>query len=554
MLKSKTKTMKFKTTLILLFIPFYFLAQQSKSSDYKTISGFISYQNKNLKNVSIFIKNTTRYAVSDNKGFYSIKAKVGEIISYSYIGLNSVEIAIEDVTSKLNIVMKISDQIIDIPLKKELKLGESNIGENIVMPTAIKIEGKSLNQNALSITRAIQEKIPYFIIRYDDFGEEIIYIKGRELDGPVMWEIDNTFFDVPFDIHISEVIEVLIFNYMAVKSIIKVKTSINYKKLKGINFDNYFFTDDEYYNFDAIPFKKITTKHPSLDKYKRIANIKEAQSIYSNTYNEDENSSGFHIALFNHLKKEKNSKPLLINILTDYEKIIEKNPEDLKVIAYKYQEINEPKKALEIFKLIAKLRPKHLQTYRDIANTYLDLKMYKEFWLAYNKFLKNNENLEDNDIGEIMSSEIISSYNLDTINRPNIRKISINNPTKNIESDVRLVFEWNTTEAEFILEFVNPSLEIYKLENSLRHHNELILDQKTKGYTSKEMFIEDLRKGNYYVNFTYLGNKQYKPTTLKITTYYNWGRKNQSKKIDVFDFTQKDKKVQLLKLNRRFLR
>jgi uncharacterized protein YfaP (DUF2135 family) len=114
-----------------------------------------------------------------------------------------------------------------------------------------------------------------------------------------------------------------------------------------------------------------------------------------------------------------------------------------------------------------------------------------------------------------------------------------------------LVFEWNTSEAEFILEFINPNLQAYKIENSIDKNNDLIVDQKKKGYTSKEIFINTLKRGNYYVNLTYLGNKQHKPTVFKITTYYNWGRPNQTKKIDVFDFTLQNIKTKLLKLNRK---
>jgi uncharacterized protein YfaP (DUF2135 family) len=133
------------------------------------------------------------------------------------------------------------------------------------------------------------------------------------------------------------------------------------------------------------------------------------------------------------------------------------------------------------------------------------------------------------------------------------QKIKIDNPKKNIESDVRIVFEWNTSEAEFILEFVNPNSEPYVVENSLENNNDLIIDQKKKGYTSKEIFIENLEYGDWLVNLTYLGNKQYKPTIFKITTYFNWGRTNQTKKINVYDFTLQNVKMELLKLNIRSL-
>jgi hypothetical protein len=100
---------------------------------------------------------------------------------------------------------------------------------------------------------------------------------------------------------------------------------------------------------------------------------------------------------------------------------------------------------------------------------------------------------------------------------------------------------------------VNPNKQVYSIENSIDRNNDLILDQKKKGYTSKEVYIETLGKGDWLVNATYLGNKQYKPTIFKVTSYYNWGRPNQSKKINVYELTLQNVKTQLLKLNARLL-
>ena len=203
-----------------------------------------------------------------------------------------------------------------------------------------------------------------------------------------------------------------------------------------------------------------------------------------------------------------------------------------------------------MYKNILELRPNYSQSYRDIANVLLDLEQYNEANKAYQYYLHKDFNIEDNDIGEILLSEIIATNN-NNENESSSRTIKVDNPYKNTESDVRVVFEWNTSEAEFILEFVNPNEQKFEIENSTHINNDLIIDQKEKGYTSKEIFINDLQDGNWLVNLTYLGNKQYKPTIFKVTTYYDWGRENQRKEINVFDFIITDKKTELLKLNKR---
>ncbi|WP_439131562.1 hypothetical protein [Polaribacter sp.] len=545
--------MTHKLFLFLILIPICFFAQTAENSSMKTISGFIKYNNKPLENATIFVEKTTNYSVSNEKGFYSIKAKVGDFLSFSYVDLNTVEILVEDVTTILNIEMNLKNTIADSQYNKVKKLGETNIGEHIKLPLAIKIDGSTLNKNSISLTKAIQEKAPYLLIRYNGYGEEISYIRGKEMNGPVIWTIDDVSFDIPFDVFIHEVKTVFIVNHLYKNPEIKVYTNIDYTKIKGINFDNYYFTEDDFYNNDAIAYKKTEIKYPFLEKYKKLK-IDEAIDLFSKTKAIDKNTTNFHFALFNYFKKEKNSTSFLLQILADYERNFSKNPEDLKALAYKYEEINELEKALDIYKKIIKLRPNHLQSYRDLANIFLELKQYRDVWLTYKVYFKNGFKIDESDIGEIITSEIIATYNLDTIERTKLQKIKVKDPTKNVESDVRVVFEWNTTEAEFIIEIVNPNLEVFELENSLIQNIGLIEDQKQKGYTSKEIFIDHLNYGNYLVNLTYLGNKQYKPTSFKITTYYNWGRQNQTKKIDIFDFGLKDKKVQLLKLNRRFLR
>jgi tetratricopeptide (TPR) repeat protein len=546
--------MKTKILFLLVLIPSIFFSQTDKNFESKIISGAVSFENKRLSNVSVFIEGTIKYTVTDSKGLFSLKAKPGEVLIFSYIGLKTIPVLIEDVTSVLNINMKVKSSVAEFKTNKVLKLGGSTIGENGLNFFVKRIAGDSLNTNASSLTKAIEEKIPELFLKFNDFGEEIIYLRGHELNGPVLWVFDDFVFDIPIPVFISEVKDLTVINSKASGFIIKVNTSLNYKKVKDIFFEDYYFTDEDYYKFDATLYRKLKTSNPLyLEAYKKKSKSEEAFNTYVSQHSDNKNTINYHFKVFNYLKKEKFSKTILLKVLSDFEKFSKNNPENLKAIAYKYQQLNENNKALAVYKKIINLRPEYRQSYRDLANTFLTLKKYRDVWLTYNYYLNRDFEIEENDIGEIIASEIISSYNLDKEPKGVLQKIKINNPKKNIESDVRLVFEWNTSEAEFIIEFVNPDLQVYKIENSINNNNELIIDQKKKGYTSKEILIDTLKRGNYYVNLTYLGNKQYKPTVFKVTTYYNWGRLNQTKKIDVFDFTLQNEKTQLLKLNRKYL-
>jgi hypothetical protein len=546
--------MKKTFLILLLLIPFVCFSQDENNVKFKTISGFVSFENKKLSNVKVFVDNSSRFSITNSKGFFKVEAKTGEVLSFNYFGFKKTAILIEDVTTILNVKMNLENVLPAIVKNGVLKLGGSSIGEKPSDFKVLKIDGKKLNKNAATLTAAILEEVPELFAKRNNYNENIIYARGTELYGPVIWDIDGVIYDIPIPIYISEVTSILILNYKIKGCLIEVNTTIDYSKLKNYNYKNHFFTDEDYYKDDAILYKDIKIrKSIFLNAYEKTSNSKEALNIYLAQYSKYKNDINYHFNVINYFQKKYNNKDNILKILLDYETFSKDNPEDLKGIAYKYQALNEPKKATSLYKKIIDIRPEYLQSYRDLANTFLEQKDHRNAWLVYNYYLNKGFKIANNDIGEIIASEIISNYNYDKQDDSFKQKIKIKNPNKNTKSDVRLVFEWNTSEAEFILEFVNPNKQVYSIENSIDRNNDLILDQKKKGYTSKEIYIETLGKGDWLVNATYLGNKQYKPTIFKVTSYYNWGRPNQSKKINVYELTLQNVKTQLLKLNARLL-
>jgi tetratricopeptide (TPR) repeat protein len=546
--------MKKNILILLLLIPFGCFSQNENDVKFKTISGFVSSENELLSNVKVFVAQTNRFAITNSKGFFELAAKTGEILSFNYFGCKKTIILIEDVTAILNVKMNLKNNVPPLKENRVLKLGGRTIGANISNFEVLQIDGKELDKKAATLTAAILQKVPEFFAKRNNYNENIIYLRGAELYGPVIWKIDGIVYDIPIPIYLSEVKDISILNYKTRGCIIEVNTTIDYAKLKDFNYENHFFTAEDYYQNDAILYKKNKIKKAVyLNEYHKRASSEEVLNTYLQQYSTYKNETNYHFNIINYFQEKYKKQNNILKVLSDYEYFSRNNPEDLKAIAYKYQELNETKKAVSIYKKIIALRPEYLQSYRDLANTFLEQKEHRNAWLVYNYYLNKGFKISENDLGEIIASEIISNYNNDRQDVRFKQKIKIKNPSKNIKSDVRLVFEWNTSEAEFILEFVNPNRQIYTIENSINKNNDLILDQKRKGYTSKEIFIDTLGKGNWKVNATYLGNKQYKPTVFKITSYYNWGRPNQSKKINVFEFTLQNVKMQLLKLNARLL-
>ncbi len=87
--------------LILFCTPLICWSQQTT----KTISGTINDGRSPLNNVAIGINDNNEEAFSNAEGRYRIDAEVGDIITYSYQGMKTVKIKVEDVTRILNLSM-----------------------------------------------------------------------------------------------------------------------------------------------------------------------------------------------------------------------------------------------------------------------------------------------------------------------------------------------------------------------------------------------------------------------------------------------------------------
>ncbi|MFK5891201.1 MAG: carboxypeptidase-like regulatory domain-containing protein, partial [Flavobacteriaceae bacterium] len=80
----KTKFSGFLTLLLAFLVQITF-AQE------KTVSGTVTDDSGPLPGVSVVIKGTTTGTETDFDGKYSIKVNVGEILSFSYIGMDTQE-------------------------------------------------------------------------------------------------------------------------------------------------------------------------------------------------------------------------------------------------------------------------------------------------------------------------------------------------------------------------------------------------------------------------------------------------------------------------------
>lgn len=550
-----------KITLLLFALTYSITySQSSKSLNFKEIYGFVSNKEGRLQNVGVLVDGTKKETLTDENGYFKIKVKQGDFIGFSYPGYITKYILIEDVTKKLNINLKNETNVLKEVIVKANKKDERQkyfyrIGRGYVDVRSVNyLPKEKLNKSAISLPEAIRGKIPGLRVVNNRIGFEYVTLRGGRVP---IWDLDGAILTSPPNIAIEQVESIVVlrsltetnaYGSMGANGVIVINTlPDDFQQSQKNTYKKYI--NKEIYKNDAIAVNDAKVGKPS---YIELINNKEtAYSQYINVSKKYKHTSNYYFNIVNHLDKNLYDRKTALEVLSDFEKDKETNVEDLKAIAYKYQEFGEDLKALSIFKKVLKLRPNHAQSYRDIANCYLDLNDYKNAWKTYKYYFHKGNKIEANDIGDIFNSEITQTYLKRKKDKNFKEKFLINDPLKVLKADVRIVFEWDTSEAEFEFEFVNPKKQSYKEENSTEKNNNLIISQKTKGYTSKEFMIEDLEKGDWLINYTYLGNKKYKPTFLKITTYYNWGRSNQKKEVNVYEMSLKNVKSTLKKFNRR---
>lgn len=105
---SRTMLVKISFLMCFLLLSFTEIGAQSK-----TITGTVTDESKDpLPGVSIAIKNTTTGTLSDLDGHYSIEAKEGDILEFSFIGMLPQTHKVEANTSVLNVALSDHTQLI----------------------------------------------------------------------------------------------------------------------------------------------------------------------------------------------------------------------------------------------------------------------------------------------------------------------------------------------------------------------------------------------------------------------------------------------------------
>ena len=548
----------------------------------KEIYGVITHQEYPVTDATVSVAGKQDLTIFSNiKGEYKITAQVGDIVQFSHVSFETVSVFIEDVTKELNISLKQKiTELDEVIVQNSTKTGkiverrkkmqeeyQTSRGKENPKASGFSqtyIDGSKMTNTYINIQQALVGKITGY--RYDPVSENG-YLRGDAMsmnqDYPVAWEVDGVFTTYAPPLDLSQIKSVRALKALGATNkygsqanggVIIIETIYGNFKSAAPKIDTFKeeYANSNFYEDDAvISTLEMKGKNKFAEALVPYANKEKAFQYYSKVLKTRMNNYYDHLSVAYKFIDFYESPEMAQQIFDEQALRNSNNPEILKAIAFYYQSLGNKRSAITVYERLFKLRPKHAQSFRDLANAYVDYDLYSKAWKLYYSYMIKDKVASNDGIGQTIYNEM-EWLHYRRSNQTKIKQnfVPVHKTSKEFERDVRMVFEWNTSEAEFNLEFVSPDKRVYTFEHNLEMNNDLIIDEKKNGYSSKMFEIEDLGSGDWLVNLTYMGNKRELPTFFKLTTYYNWGRQDEKKEVNVYRLEIQNQKAALLKFNK----
>ena len=216
------------------------------------------------------------------------------------------------------------------------------------------------------------------------------------------------------------------------------------------------------------------------------------------------------------------------------------NINNLRVLAFKYEEENNDVFALRLNRYIISKTPHDIKSYRDLANSLIKDRQYRNAWYNYLEYLR----IKDNKISDLELNIIINDmerlYHVYGLKKK-IKNFSTSKIFSDVKNDIRIVFEWTIPNEKIKIEIINPKKQSVEFTLGSNSNNFEQID---------EFFLNGDILGNWIFNAkTNEGSNL--NGTLKVTVYKNWLLSSKNKPIKKLFFFQQTKEgyYRLFKMN-----
>lgn len=550
----------------------------------KYIKGKLTHLNAPLANAEVTVKDSDTKVKTNVHGLYSISAEEGDIIIYSYPSLETVEIIVEDVTSILNVSLnqKVTE-LDEVIVKGSNRKSQKELREEYPYdPNLIKTSWGILNKETapgsmrilnnedisdvgiciLGVLRLRMSGVKVFGDCFTGGGVIIRGLSSINMKQTAVFDVDGQIFtDVPTWIHPSDMARVAVLSSMSLTGrygsigsggVVVINTKVGVSNIAGTKILDRALLRNNIYQNDAIGKESVSKNLPSyLENLYSTTDLSSAKEVFLKNKNVYSSSTYYFIDSYNYFIGKGDTK-FANQIIEDQKYLFEDHPVYAKALAYQFEANGKLELANDQYKKIFAMRPDYAQSYRDLAESYRDLGDLKKAVIThvrYSNLLKDGLMQGDSIIQTIIERDF---DNLLVLKRnellPNTKEIVQLKTFEDFEG-TRLLFEWNDSEAEFELQFVNPEKHYYTWKHTMVDNAARIKEEKMKGYSCEDFLVDGSLPGRWRVNLNYKGNKKLEPTYLKVTTYHNYSRTSQRKEVNVYRLGLKNVNQQLFDLH-----
>jgi len=559
---------------ILVLFAYLCCVCSSAQTDLITIKGIVNGLDETIEGILVSVKGTDIKTTTDAAGRYLIKTPKNKTLRFEGMGMQPREIVLEDLSRTLNISLQPKVTMLDEVTVKDRKI--STIQKQMQLETnkdlirtsvgildkrssgtsMTMIDGNTIRQTGgFDFLAALAGRVPGMRVNRspNDPSNPQVTLRGNvsiQNTYPAIYEVDGAVtrtFPNWIDVEMIDRIAVLpslgaTAKYGSIASggviIINTKAGVKSFARQGYSAEakNNIYSPGSVRQYGRGPQPQF------LVDLNKAASKKEAFEIYQTALKRRGEMPYFLMEVANYFKDRWNAQDITDSINLKIRTKASKNAEISKALAYAYEKEGSYGKAVDLYRNILKLRPRYGQSYRDLANALNlsgDKKAAANIYLRYiaARGLDQQTFLAD-DIDSIMVTEMNNLF----IGQGNQKQTEVEN------LGTRILLEWNSGEAEFDLQFVNPDNRYYTWNHTYGTNPDVFRLEKLKGFSSKQFFIDESNLGTWLINIRYYGNKSYEPTYMKMTHFKNYGTPSETKQSYVFKLNQENTWINLLKL------
>lgn len=578
----------FKFAFLLIIITSTKLFSQERSIQ---ITGkVVNVEQIPIPQVNIVIKGTDKGTQTNDNGEYTLLVNLGDILLFSHLGMEDLEVQVERNDSELNVEMQkgnIELDEVEIEAKRKHKTQKELLKEYTLNKKLIKtsfgiidkdissssmriIDGNDLITFGADFLYSLENLYPKMkVVRNDPkfpggigvFLQRIAY----STNPTAIFDVDGFIYESPPTYLSSNDIERI--------AILERNAAISRYGTNGVGGVIIINTKSKT-KMDDLGIKRTFNNDALLDSLTREANLLEPYRPYYPSYikkmqKSKTKSQAFALYLdqkirhcnnpyyflemydffMSHWGNNEESNKIFQYIMESFSN----NAQILKALAYLQEQYGNNESALLLHLETFKLQPKRAQSYRDLANAYVNVGKFKQSLMYYIRYKDVLVPLLNNTYDAFGYDYLITTEMMNIFEQ-NSAFFTTSNSLINIENNnktqTRIVFEWNNQNAEFELQFVAPDGYYDDWSNKPPKDVDTLQNLELKGYCSKQFFISKDDAGLWLINIRYKGNQSEAPTYLKVAVYHDYGSKNKQVDVKVYELTEnKHNAIQLFKLH-----